>query len=42
MGAKKHIADCLIAATAILEQATLLTFNLKDYPYEEIKLFPLS
>ena len=29
-------ADCLIAATAFIEGATLATGNVKDYPMQEI------
>jgi len=31
-----ELADCLIAATAFVEAATLATGNIKDYPMEEI------
>jgi predicted nucleic acid-binding protein len=33
-----ELADCLIAATAALEGATLATGNLRDYPMPEITL----
>jgi predicted nucleic acid-binding protein len=32
------LADCLIAATAILEQATLVTANTKHYPHVQDKI----
>ena len=32
------LADCLIAATAALEGATLATGNVRDYPMPEITL----
>lgn len=31
-----ELADCLIAATACIEGATLATGNVKDYPMQEI------
>ncbi len=31
-----ELADCLIAATAFIEGATLATGNVKDYPMQEI------
>jgi predicted nucleic acid-binding protein len=31
-----ELADCLIAATAFVEGATLATGNVKDYPMQEI------
>jgi len=33
-----ELADCLIAATAALEGATLATGNVRDYPMPEITL----
>lgn len=33
-----ELADCLIAATAFVEGATLATGNIKDYPMQEITL----
>jgi predicted nucleic acid-binding protein len=33
-----ELADCLIAATAFVEGATLATGNIKDYPMPEITL----
>jgi predicted nucleic acid-binding protein len=32
------ITDTLVAATTIVQDATLVTANVKDYPMEEIKL----
>ncbi|MCC6139885.1 MAG: type II toxin-antitoxin system VapC family toxin [Nitrospira sp.] len=34
-----ELADCLIAATAFIEGATLATGNVKDYPMPEITVF---
>ena len=31
-----ELADCLIAATAFVENATLATGNVKDYPMPEV------
>lgn len=36
---KALLADCLIAATALREECTLLTFNHKDYPFSELPLY---
>jgi hypothetical protein len=33
-----ELADCLIAATAFVEGATLATGNVKDYPMQEVTL----
>lgn len=33
------LPDCLIAATALLEDCALLTFNRKDYPFKGIRFF---
>lgn len=33
-----ELADCLIAATALIEGATLATGNVKDYPVKEIRV----
>ncbi|MBL7078320.1 type II toxin-antitoxin system VapC family toxin [Candidatus Shapirobacteria bacterium] len=38
-GRKLKLPDCLIAATAKLYRATLVTFNSKDYPMKDIKIF---
>ena len=35
-----ELADCLIAATALAEGASLATGNAKDYPMPEITLLP--
>ena len=35
-------SDTLVAATAITQDATLITANIKDYPMEEIKLLKQS
>lgn len=39
----RHILlpDCLIAATAMEHRCALLTFNLKDYPFEALDLYPV-
>ena len=34
------LADCLIAATAVVEAATLATGNTRDYPMPELTLLP--
>lgn len=34
--------DSLIAATALRHHLTLLTYNRKDYPYRDLKLYPIS
>jgi len=42
-GTKSHkleLADCLIAATALVEGASLATGNIKDYPMKEITILP--
>lgn len=33
-----ELADCLIAATALVESATLATGNVKDYPFPDLSL----
>lgn len=33
-----HLDDCIIAATAILTGATLVTKNVKHYPFKELKV----
>ena len=33
-----ELADCLIAATAVLERASLATGNPKDYPMQELSV----
>ncbi len=33
-----ELADCLIAATAFIEGATLATGNVKDYPMKEVRV----
>lgn len=35
------LPDCLIAATAMEHHCALLTFNLKDYPFEALDLYPV-
>lgn len=35
-----ELADCLIAATALIEGAALATGNVKDYPMKEIRVIP--
>ena len=35
-----ELADCLIAATAVLEAAPLATGNTRDYPMPELSLLP--
>ena len=35
-----ELADCLIAATAVLEAGTLATGNSRDYPMPELTLLP--
>lgn len=35
-GRRLELADCLIAATAYMEDATLATGNVKDYPISDI------
>ena len=37
-----ELADCLIAATAFAEGASLATGNAKDYPMAEITLLPAN
>jgi len=37
-----ELADCLIAATAYVEGASLATGNVKDYPMTEITILPAS
>ena len=37
-GTHLSTTDTLIAATAIAEDATLITANIKDFPMEEIQL----
>ncbi len=38
-GRKILLPDCLIAATAMLEDCLLLTGNRKDYPFKGLKFF---
>ncbi|MFC1790719.1 type II toxin-antitoxin system VapC family toxin [Patescibacteria group bacterium] len=40
-GNKLKLPDCLIAATCKIYQATLVTFNVADYPMRDISLFKL-
>ena len=35
-------ADAIIAATAVVHELTLVTYNRKHYPMPEIKLYPLE
>lgn len=37
---KLELADCLIAATALVEGDSLATGNIKDYPMDEITILP--
>lgn len=39
-GLRLELADCLIAATGLVEGAALLTGNVKDYPMPEITVLP--
>ena len=39
-GRRLELADCLIAATACTEGASLATGNVKDYPMQEITIVP--
>jgi hypothetical protein len=39
-GRRLELADCLIAATALVEGASLATANTRDYPMPEITLLP--
>jgi hypothetical protein len=39
-GRSAELADCIIAATAFIEGATLATGNVKHYPMPEITLLP--
>ena len=34
----RELADCLIAATAFVETATLVTGNVKDYRMSEVQV----
>jgi predicted nucleic acid-binding protein len=36
------LPDCLIAATALIEECPLLTFNRKDYPFHGLRFYPSS
>lgn len=36
---KVQLPDCLIAATALEEECVLLTFNTKDYPFPNLRLY---
>ncbi len=36
-----ELADCLIAATALIESATLATGNVKDYPFADLSLIDM-
>ena len=35
-----EVADCLIAATAFIEGASLATGNIRDYPMREVTVLP--
>lgn len=35
-----ELADCLIAATAFIEGASLATGNVRDYPMREVTVLP--
>ena len=37
-GRRLELADCLIAATAMVESATLVTGNVKDYPMSALTI----
>jgi len=39
-GRRLELADCLIAASAIVEGAALATGNVKDYPMPELTVVP--
>ena len=34
--------DALIAATALEQRLTLITYNQRDYPYHDLTLYPLT
>lgn len=40
-GKTLSLPDMIVAATALEHSLTLLTDNVKDFPIEELKLFPL-
>jgi hypothetical protein len=39
-GVTLHIADALIAAVAMEEEASLITANLKDFPMSGLQVLP--
>ena len=41
MGLTLELADAAVAATAILYGLTLVTYNTKDFPMLELRLYPL-
>jgi predicted nucleic acid-binding protein len=41
LGRPLSVADCLLAAHAIIEDATLVTGNVRDFPMPELKLLKL-
>jgi predicted nucleic acid-binding protein len=41
-GDPREWVDALIAATALQHQLTLVTYNQRDYPYANLRLYPLA
>lgn len=39
---KPDFADAIIAATAVIHDLTLVTYNRKHYPMPEVKLYPIE
>jgi predicted nucleic acid-binding protein len=40
-GRTLHVSDCLLAACAREQQATVLTSNIKDYPMRDVRVLSL-
>jgi predicted nucleic acid-binding protein len=40
-GKTLHVSDCLLAACAREQQATVLTSNIKDYPMKDVRVLSL-
>ncbi len=41
-GVTPETPDAIIGATCILHNLTLVTYNIKHYPFKELKIYPLK